>query len=65
MNPFSVDYMDLTQVTDFAAKMSARNPKFVQYVVKYPNRENYNITMQRDKAIKEGAVVLWCSSEQN
>lgn len=56
------DFYNLQSVIDFAYELSKRYPKFTQYVVKYPNRANFNITMQIEKAVKNGAKIMWDSS---
>ncbi len=60
-NPFKVDYTNEGEVIDFAQQMAKRYPRFKQYVIKYPERGNYNITMQVEKAVTEGAVIVWSS----
>ncbi len=51
----STDYTDLAAVCALARSL-ARGVQ--QYVVKYPNRANYNVTMQLDRAIKGGADLV-------
>lgn len=65
MSPFAVDYCNLDAVIAFAKAMAKRNPKFTQYVVKNPNRDNYNITMNLAWAVRDGSQVIWSSSESN
>lgn len=62
MNVF-INYADLKAVTRLAQDLQRRNPRFIQYVVKYPQRDNYNITMQVEKAKNEGAEVIWSGEE--
>lgn len=64
MNPFKVDYNNLDSVISFAKKMSD-GYKHPIYVVKHPSRDNYNITMQLDKALSEGDVLIWSSTGMN
>lgn len=52
-----IDFCDLEKVKELAR--SLRRPEFEQHVVKYPNRRNYNITMQLRKAREHGAIVVW------
>ena len=59
------DFTDKAAVIAYAKSMSKKHPKFVQYVVKSPGRDNYNITMQRERAIREGAEIVWSSNQQN
>ena len=56
-NIFAVDYTNLDAVIAMATAMAS--PEFRQYVVKYPGRDNYNVTMQKDRALREGAVIVW------
>lgn len=65
MNPFTVNYGNLAEVIVYAKKMAKNSPQFNQYVVKYPDRTNYNITMQIDRATKEGAEIMWSSVGMN
>ena len=52
-----LDFFDLEKVKELAR--SLRRPGFEQHVVKYPNRRNYNITMQLRKAQDAGAIIVW------
>lgn len=63
--PFAVDYCDLPSVIEFAKGLARKHPVFAQYVVKYPGRENFNITMQRTAAESAGAAVVWSSTDSN
>ena len=56
------DFNDLSAVIDFAADFAQRFPGATQYVVKHPSRDNYNITMQAEQAVKEGCSIVWTSS---
>jgi hypothetical protein len=51
----------LTEVFAFALRVAAENPRFPQFIVKYPGRSNYNLTMQPDKALASGARIVWSS----
>ncbi len=55
------DFTDKDAVIAFAKELAKRHPRFVQYVVKHPSRDNYNITMQIDNAIEQGAEIIWQS----
>lgn len=63
-NPFQVNYKDVMAVIDFARQMAQKYPKFTQYVVKYPDRDNFNITMQLQKSLNKGAKLIWSSDGQ-
>lgn len=56
---FKVDYTKLEDVIAFAKELEAKFPEYKQFVVKYPNHDNYNITMQSRKAVEEGAAIVW------
>lgn len=58
----NIDYSDLNAVVQLAKALNSR--QFQQFVVKYPDRDNYNITMQVKEAVKRGATVVW-SMENN
>jgi len=62
MNPFAVNYEVLSEVIDLARSLHKLHPRFRQVVVKYPNRSNYNITMQVPEALAKGAAIVWDST---
>lgn len=57
---FGCDYCNLEAVIALAKRFAA-DGRFVQYVTKHPKRDNYNITMQRERAEREGAKIIWAS----
>jgi hypothetical protein len=59
------DFTDRRAVIAFAAELARRNPQFRQFVVKYPDRAGYNVTMQVGRAVAAGAAVVWQSAGGN
>lgn len=60
-----IDFHKLEDVRKLADYLERKYPEFKQFIVKYPNRGNYNITMHPEKALAEGAELIdRCESSQ-
>jgi hypothetical protein len=64
---FSMDeiFESKEKTIDLAKAIAEKYPHTTQYVVKYPNQRNYNITMNIGRIKLHGAEIIWCSREMN